>query len=844
MEARSSCGVWRPLPTRNPMPAKRPTYHTLLLAGLALAAPLAALGAAAPASETARATLTVHVDRSGPRVSPQLYGVFFEEINHAGDGGLYAEMVRNRDFQEASGPFPAAWFARAEAGAKASVTLDGDHPSEAMAPKSLRLDVSGPGKCSVLNGGYWGMNVRRGATYQLSFFARRGVGIAPELTVALEGAMGEERARTTVRGLTPRWKRYTVRLTANADDADARLALSPGGSGSVWLSVVSLFPEHTWKRRKNGLRSDLAGMVDELRPAFLRFPGGCFVEGGDHLADAFRWKTTLGDIAARPGHQNAIWGYRSTDGLGFHEYLQFCEDLGAEAMFVVNCGMSHKELVPMAQLGPWVQDALDGLEYALGPATSHWGAVRAKNGHPAPFRLKYVEIGNENGMFGGSFGGSREQYAERYRVFYDAIKARYPAVVAIANTPIPHPMDLVDDHYYNSPAWFWSNIGLYDQRDRRAPKVYVGEYAVTSDCGKGNLKAGLAEAAWLTGLERNSDVIEMASYAPLFVHTRDRKWNPDAIVFDSARSYGTPSYYVQRLYARNRPDVILPMDVTPPATAPATEKGGIGLATWATQAEFRDIEVIRDGKTVYRSDFSSGSAGWKPLRGKWSTVDGALRQSDPTVDRRIVLDAPELKDASDYTLHLKARKLAGEEGFLIMFRTQDEGSYYWWNVGGWSNREDAIEKSVAGSKFSLGAHVPNRVETGRLYDLRIEVQGVRIRCYLDGKLKLDVTDRPAPTLAAVAGRTEKSDEIIVKVVNGAETDLTADIRLDGAAKLESRGKAYVLSGDSMQAENSLEQPEKIAIQQRPVTGVGPQFTYTFPARSVTVLRLKQKLRTP
>ena len=447
-------------------------------------------------------------------------------------------------------------------------------------------------------------------------------------------------------GVSDQWKRVTVTFKPNDTAPHASLLTQQfherhagQRQSSFWIRNVSLMPTQTFKKHANGLRVDLAQHVNELKPAFVRFPGGCYVEG-NVLANRFNWKNTLGDPMQRPGHLNDNWNYRSTDGLGYHEYLQWCEDMKSTPLFVVNCGMSHKQFVPIDELGPWVQDALDAIEYANGPVTSKWGALRAKNGHPAPFKLKYIEIGNENGLFGANFGGSREQYAERYKIFFDAIKTHYPDIVTIANTRVPHPMELVDDHYYNSPAWFWANVGLYDKYNRSEPKVYVGEYAVTSDCGTGNLKAALAEAAWMTGLERNGDVIKMTSYAPLFVNANDRKWNPDAIVFDSARSYGTPSYYVQKLYSLNRPDTAFRVDVPNVMSEPNIGKGGIGLDTWLTQAEFKDITVTQGDKTVYASDFAQGASDWKPVRGDWKVVDGAYRQAGEGTDRRSVLGRP------------------------------------------------------------------------------------------------------------------------------------------------------------------------------------------------------------
>ena len=269
---------------------------------------------------------------------------------------------------------------------------------------------------------------------------------------------------------------------------------------------------------------------------------------------AYRWKQTIGDPSERRTQYN-LWQYHATHGIGYHEYLQMCEDLGAEPLFVINCGMSHKEVVPLDKMGEFVQDALDAIEYANGPVSSTWGALRAKNGHPAPFNLKYMEIGNEN-------GGTA--YQERYALFYDAIKAKYPQMHLIADEwsgrPTNRPIEIVDEHYYSTPEFFIANADKYDSYDRAGRKVYVGEYAVTQGCGQGNLRAAVGEAAFMTGLERNSDVVVMASYAPLFANVNYKKWNPDLIDFDSSRVYGIPSYYVQQMFSENRGDVVLPVD--------------------------------------------------------------------------------------------------------------------------------------------------------------------------------------------------------------------------------------------------------------------------------------------
>jgi len=769
------------------------------------------------------ATLTVQAGKPGPRISPRLYGIFFEEINHAGDGGLYAELVRNRGFED--GQQPDGWTLVQADGARGSMALDSASPLNQATPHSLRVEITevGKGFAGVGNGGYWGIAVEKGVAYRLSLYARCESFEGP-LTVGLRGTKGTVLAESKIVGLGADWKRFACKLVSKATDPEAQLVISGAAPGTFWLDVVSLFAADTWKKRPNGLRADLAGMLFRLRPSFVRFPGGCFVEG-DQLANAFRWKKTIGDIAGRPGHSN-LWGYRSTDGLGFHEYLQMCEDLGAEPLFVINCGMAHGGVVPMDQMQEWVQDALDAIEYANGPTTSKWGALRARNGHPKPFGLKLVEIGNENGG---------PAYEERYALFWDAIKARYPQIKLVANVPVSsRPMDIVDEHYYSSPEWFASQAYRYDGYDRRGPRIYVGEYACTQNCGRGNLRAALGEAAFMTGMERNSDVVIMASYAPLFVNVDNRAWNPDMICFDSSRCYGTPSYYAQRMFSENRGEVVLPTKVECEAL-PVQARGAIGLGTWGTQAEFKDIKVTSGDRVLFAEDFSKGTPAWRVFKGDWSVVDGAYRQSGGDVDLRSVAG-----DAGwgDYTCSLKARKLGGAEGFLIMFHVRDDSNWLWWNLGGWSNSRHAIEKCAGGGKSLVGQAVPGQIETGRWYDIRIELKGPRIRCYLQGQLITEAMDTQAQGLYATASSDTRSGELIVKAVNLYEAAQDTTVRLEGVRHVEPEARAVVLTSEKPENENSLAEPRKVAPVEKAFRCLGPTFQYMCAPYSLTILRIK------
>lgn len=777
----------------------------------------------APAAVCGAASLNINVAQPGVRVSPLLYGIFFEEINHAGQGGIYAELVRNGSLADAADR-PAGWSLVSEDGASGRMALDAATPLNDQTPHSLRLEVdkAGPGRVGVANGGFWGINVEQAKTYSLSLWARCSEGFTGPLTAALEHPAGPKYAEAALGALTPRWQRLQVTLTSGATDPAARLVISTPSPGTVWLAAVSLFPP-TFMDRPNGLRPDLAGMLRDMRPAFVRFPGGCFVEG-NRIANAFRWKTTLGDLTQRPGHWN-LWGYHSSDGLGYHEYLQMAEDIGATPLFVINCGMAHEDVVPLDKMGEFVQDALDALEYANGPVDSKWGSLRAKAGHPQPFGLKYLEIGNENGG---------PPYEERYTMFWRALKTRYPEVQLVANVPVRMaPMDILDEHYYSSPEWFASQAKRYDTYKRDGPKVYVGEYACTQACGQGNLRAALGEAAFMTGMERNSDVVVMASYAPLFVNVNNRAWNPDAIVFDSSRCFGTASYYAQKLFAENRPDQVLPLHLEG-GKGDFHPTGAIGLSTWNTQAEFKEIKVSRGDQVLYASDFTTEAKGWRVGKGDWKVQGGAYRQMSLDTDLRTVAGDP---NWGDYTLSLKARKLGGSEGFLIMFHVRDDDNWLWWNIGGWGNQRHAIEK-CAGGKSELSGSVPGGVETGKWYDIKVELAGARIRCYLDGKLIHDAEDTGPAPLSAVAGRVDQTGEIVVKVVNFTGQPQPTDITLEGVANLQPEGTATILTADDPEAENSFSQPTRVAPVTVPVRGVAPQFSYTFLPWSVTVLRLR------
>ncbi|MGC2618100.1 MAG: alpha-L-arabinofuranosidase C-terminal domain-containing protein [Acidobacteriaceae bacterium] len=493
--------------------------------------------------------LTIQTQKAVAPVSPTLYGLMTEEINYSYDGGLYAEMVRNRTFRaDWSGTID--WLLVEKGNAAASESRDASTgPSNAL-NHSLKLDVQSADAhdaAGVLNGGYWGMALRPNTTYTGSFYAKAD---GPDAITAslVNNESGQTVAQATVTGIGSSWKQYSFTLKTNAAAAGAgnHLELTVTHAGTLWLQLVSLFPP-TYHNRTNGNRTDLMEKLAAMHPAFLRFPGGNYLEG-NHISERFQWKKTIGPLVDRPGHPSP-WGYYSTDGMGLLEFLDWCEDLKMQPLLAVYAGYSlmGQHVNPGADLDPYVQDALDELEYVTGGTDTKWGAERAKDGHPQPFHLNYVEVGNEDQFDrSGSYDG-------RYTQFYKAIKAKYPDLQVIATAPVKSVRpDVLDEHFYVRATQNFQDANHYDKTDRNGPKIFVGEWATREGAPTPNMGAALGDAAWMTGLERNSDIVVMASYAPLFtnVNPGGLQWDPDLIGYNADKSYGSPSYYAQVLFAQ------------------------------------------------------------------------------------------------------------------------------------------------------------------------------------------------------------------------------------------------------------------------------------------------------
>jgi alpha-L-arabinofuranosidase len=782
------------------------------------------------AQKSSSAKITVDVNKPGHAISPTLFGVFFEDINLSADGGLYPELIRNRSFEDAD--TLQNWkFSSGNAKTSAKITTADVHSRPPVPPlnpynrKSLFVNFDGSFKLE--NGGYWGIYVVQGEKYAFKLAARAVDGLKTPLKVSVVGEKGNIIASSEISGITSEWKYYPLAFTASATDTNAHLEISGNGNGKLYLDMVSLIPEQTWK--KSGLRTDLSEAMNALKPTFLRFPGGCWVEGDD-FAHMNNWKKTIGNVDTRTPLWN-IWGYNATHGLGYHEYLQMAEDLGAEPLYCVNAGISHKEVVPMDQMGQWIQDALDAIEYANGPVASVWGGIRAKNGHPAPFNLKYLEIGNENGM---------APYAERWAWFVRAIHNKYPDIVLIANEWAgSHPKNpkpqVVDEHYYNNPEWFIWNSNKYDSYDRNGSKIFVGEYAVTSGTGNGNLRGAIGEAAWMTGLERNSDVVVMAAYAPLFCHAKHKAWPVNLINFDNHRWFGIPSYYVQQLFAANQGTVNLPVSIeSAPAIEMPRSKGAIGLGTWLNSAEFKDLEVTDTaGKILLKPDFNSVESKWrKTPNSEWSAKDGVLRQSAISANTTIYMGDTTW---TDYTIKLKARKIEGENGFQIYFHNKGPERTRW-DIGGFTNSVNILEVGLVTESMD------SNVQPGRWYDVRIEIRGTSVKAYLDGKLTQEVSadNLKVKGITTSASKDDKTGDIILKVVNVTAKGIKTDILLKGATELTGTGTATVLTSLKPTDENTLDNPTKVSPKTENVKFSGTKITRLFPANSLTVMRLSTK----
>ncbi|MBN2634194.1 MAG: alpha-L-arabinofuranosidase [Bacteroidales bacterium] len=530
---------------------------------------------------TAQQVHDISVDAGSPlfEIQPVMWGVFFEDINFAADGGVYGELVKNRSFEFTH---PMTGWEQVRQNAIGRVVPTFYSPANHNNPHYVVVHAdAAKGAFGISNQGFRGMGIRKDNLYNLSVNARISSGSGIRMKAELISSDGTVIGTSEILDLTRDWKKHEATMTSSATDPSAKLQLLFMGLGSVDLDMVSLFPADTWKGRPGGLRKDLVQMIADLKPGFLRFPGGCIVEGRN-LENRYQWKLTTGPVEERKLITNR-WNsemrnrpapdYFQSFGLGFYEYFLMAEDMGAEPLPILNCGMSCQfnagEVVPLNELQPYIQDALDLIEFANGPVTSKWGALRASMGHPESFNLRYLGVGNEQW---------EQQYIERYRLFEKEIRLKYPEIKIVSGSG-PYASGayfdlawtelrkldpaLIDEHYYMAPEWFLNNAGRYDNYDRSGIKVFAGEYAAHGKEGpapesRNTWLSALTEAAFMTGLERNADVVHMASYAPLLAHVDAWQWRPDLIWFDNLNVIGTPNYYVQKLFSTHRGTHVIP----------------------------------------------------------------------------------------------------------------------------------------------------------------------------------------------------------------------------------------------------------------------------------------------
>ena len=519
-------------------------------------------------------TLTIDGSKPTAEIQPTMWGIFFEDINFSADGGLYAELVKNRSFEFAK-PLM-GWKEEKQAGGNGRLLVVNRSPENENNPRVLQVKAeAATGWYGLSNEGFRGMGIHANKQYNFSVWIKTEGNTNLTLKAELLNNTGKPIGSATIGGFTGTWKKYTIALTSTDSASKGRLNVLFQGTGTVQADMISLFPHDTWKNRPNGFRADLVQLLADIKPGFIRFPGGCIVEGMD-LNNRYQWKKTVGNVEDRKLIMNR-WNvefprrnapdYFQSYGLGFYEYFLLCEDLGAAALPILNCGMACQfnsaEVADVHELDNYIQDALDLIEFANGAVTTKYGKLRADMGHPAPFNLTFIGVGNEQWD---------EQYFERYAPFEKVLREKHPEIKIVSGTG-PNPDDkrfsyaweqlkklhpaLVDEHYYKEPNWFLQNAERYDNYDRNGPKVFAGEYAahpkeVSNPEGRNNWESALAEAAFMTGLERNADVVQMASYAPLLAHVDAWQWRPDLIWFDNLRSVGTPNYHVQKMYGNNK----------------------------------------------------------------------------------------------------------------------------------------------------------------------------------------------------------------------------------------------------------------------------------------------------
>lgn len=756
-----------------------------------------------------------------------LYGIFFEDLNHAADGGLYAEMVRNRGFEFSSldnqGYRPlTAWKKIEKGGADISIAVENKTPLSEKNPHYLMMNTIKAGESAgIMNVGYnTGMYFEKGSTYLFSFYAKADK--ETKMQIALQSSDGEKYASADI-AVCGDWKKYEAELISDTTDTFGRLAVLMKESGKVYIDMVSLFPKETFKNRPNGMRKDIAELLYDLKPKFMRFPGGCLIHDGSLNSDdrdsMYRWKNTIGELYDRSSRRNN-WGYNQSLGIGYYEYFVFCEDIGAKPVPILPAGFNpHSgQAVAIDDLGEWIQDALDLIEFANGDTSTTWGKKRADLGHPEPFGLEYLGIGNEE---------IGREFFERYSYFHKAIKEKYPDIKLI-NTSGPfaggeeyergwtsareNGSDLVDEHYYQTPEWFIANNKRYDNFKESDPKVFLGEYATWGN----TYYNAIVEASFMTALERNSHAVALACYAPLLCNTDYINWQPDMIWFDNSRVYPTANYYVQKMFMTNQGTHMLKAEKSGfdriEMRGSKDLCGRLEIEAERCLCDFYDITVTND-------------------------LTGEEKKYDDILGTRVNNFIDSI-DFEKYTLRFKARKISGDRGFIVYLGRNNPDTFVNWTIGGWANSDSALY-SFVNRRNSCLDHKVFTVDSGVEYSFELKVDQREVTAYINGEKSVYANDKQAEVeeLYTSVNIDENSGEIIIKAVNLQDKETSVNFEIDGiSGKLE--GSVYELAGFELDDKNSFETPDKVKPTEKSVSN-DASFNYTFPKYSVTVMRLKE-----
>lgn len=791
--------------------------------------------------------ITVRPDRVTGQLG-DLYGIFFEDLNHAADGGLYAEMVQNRSFEFCAVDNPSyhplmAWEKIEKKYSRMQWWIQDSHPYSRRNPHYLVCEIFETGMgAGVRNTGFTpGMYLQKGEKYRFSCLAATdGRGELP-LRLVLENDEGRNlgQADIVVSNGTV-WNHYEAEITAQETTTAGNLSIYIEAVGRLYLDMVSLFPQKTFMQQRNGLRADIATLLADLKPRFMRFPGGCLVHDGSINAEdrdsLYRWKNTIGVLEERPARRNN-WGYNQTLGLGYYEYFCFCEEIGAKPLPVLPAGYDphHQRKVPFDQLDEWIQEALDLISFANDDASAQWGRIRCELGHPEPFGLEYIGIGNEE---------VGEGFFERYPYFHKAIKEKYPDIQIIAssgpfaaggeyekgwNCARRNHADLVDEHYYMAPEWFLANHHRYDSFDEKDPRVFLGEYASWGNTWYN----ALIEASYMTGMERNSEKVGLACYAPLLCNVNYINWKPDMIWFDNHQAYGTANYYVQKLFMNHQGDDRIELEMTgidDSVTIQDDPKGGFGLRT--------EPDTVVRYSQIMIEDIQNGTI-WKDSE-VYFVGDNVEQYISADPDARVVTEDILLHtvESDHYIITVKGEMLYGRRGFMLQYGNRDEKNRYQWEIGGWQNMDSALTQDIAGRNSCL-TQSSFTVAADREYELKLEIEGRHLKAYIDGELIHEIYHAPVKIepLYTAASVDCQTGDIIVKLVNVQKRPIDTVLHMEGIE--QAKGTAYIMSGFALEDENSFAEPLKVSPREEEIQLTQGCCSCHIDGESVQVLRFQK-----